>query len=91
MRHSKNSKLFYGYLIDDAIWESTEDILSASVPKYCTQQRIGQNKIGCSFKLGNKFETKRRICFQRIERRRVVQFSKRKRRDDKFHFSVART
>ena len=56
--HGENSKFFCGGMIDDAIWEPTEDIVPAITTKYSTDQRIGQNEIGRSFKLSHKCETK---------------------------------
>jgi len=58
MCHGENSKLLCGDLIDDAIWESTEDISPTSATKHNTEQRIVQNEIGRSFKLSHKRETK---------------------------------
>jgi len=58
MCYRENSKLLCGDLIDDAIWESTEDISPATATKHCTEQRIVQNEIGRSFKLSYKRETK---------------------------------
>jgi len=72
MSHSKNSKLLCSDLIDDAIWESTEDILSASAAKYSPEQRIGKNEIGRPFKLSHKGKTKFNIRFEPIERGRVA-------------------
>lgn len=72
MSHGKNSKLFRSDLIDDAVWEPTENVLPPSAAKLCAEQRIGQNEIGCSFKLGYKRETKLGVCLQRIERGRIV-------------------
>jgi hypothetical protein len=56
--HSKNTKFFLGDMIDDAIWEPTENIAPAIAAKYSTDQRIGQNEIGRSFKLSHKCEPK---------------------------------
>jgi hypothetical protein len=72
MCHGENSKLFCSDLIDDAIRESAEDISSARATKHATQQRIAQNKIGCSFKLCYERETKFCIRLQRIEHGRIV-------------------
>jgi len=91
MCHGENSKLFCGNLINDAIWESTEDISSASAAKHSAEQRIVQNEIGRSFKLSHKRETKLDIRLQRIKRCRVVQFSERRWSNDELHFSAART
>ena len=77
MCDGKNSQLLCGDLIDDAVGKPTEDISSAGATKYSTEQRIGQNEIGCSFKLSHKYETKPDIRFQRIECGRVVQFGER--------------
>lgn len=63
MRDGKNSQLLCGDLIDDAVWEPAEDISPTSATKYSTEQRIGQNEIGRSFKLGHKRETKLDIGF----------------------------
>ncbi len=72
MCDGKNAKLLCGDLIDDAVWEPTEDISPTSATKYSTAQRIVQNEICRSFELGHKCETKLDIRFQRIERGRVV-------------------
>jgi len=56
--HGKNSKLFCADMVDDAVWEATEDIASTRATKYGTEQRIGQNEIGCKFELSYKRETK---------------------------------
>ncbi len=61
--HGKYSKFLSGNLIDDAIRESAEDIVSTSATKHSADQRIGQNEIGCSFKLGYKCATKLDIRF----------------------------
>ena len=63
VRHGEYSKFLSGDLIDDAIRESAEDIVSASTTKYSTDQRISQNEIGRSFKLNHKCETKLDIRF----------------------------
>lgn len=78
MCDGKNSKLLCGGLIDDAVWESTEEISPTSATKYGTEQRIGKNELGCSFKLSHKCETKLGIGFQRIERGCIVQFGERR-------------
>lgn len=70
--HSENSKFFSGDMIDDAIWEPTENIVPAITTKYSTRQRICQNGIGRSFKLSHKCETKLDIRLQRIEGSRVM-------------------
>ena len=51
MRHGENSNLLCGDLIDDAIWESTENISPALASEHSTKQRVFQNEIGRSFKL----------------------------------------
>ena len=56
-----------GDLIDDAIWESTEDISSALASGHSTEQRVVQNEIGRSFKLSHKRETKLDTRLQRID------------------------
>ena len=91
MCDGKNSKLICGDLIDDAVWEPTEDISSASAVKYCAEQWIGQNEIGRSLELSHKRETKFDICLQRIERCGIVQFGERRRSNDELHFKAART
>ena len=58
MCDGENSELFCGDVIDDAIWEPTKGVASASSTKYSTDQRICQNEIGRSFKLSNKCEAK---------------------------------
>ena len=68
----KDSKLLCSDLIDDAVWESTEDMSPASATKYSTEGRIGQHETGRSFKLSHKRKTKLNIGFQRIERGRIV-------------------
>ena len=75
MCDGKNSKFLCSNLIDDAVWEPTEDISPTSVAKYSTKQRIGQNEIGRSLKLSHKRKTELDIRFQRIERGCVVQLS----------------
>ncbi len=72
MGDGKNSKLLGGELVDDAVWEPTENISPTSATEYRTEQRIGQDEIGRSFKLRHKRETKLNIRFQRIERGRIV-------------------
>ena len=67
MCDGKNSQLLCGDLIDDVVGEPTEDISPTGATKYSTEQRIGQNEIGCSFKLSHKCETQPDIRFQRIE------------------------
>lgn len=57
MCHSKNSKLFCADMVDDAVREATEDIASTRATKYGSEKRIGQNEIGCMFKLSDKRET----------------------------------
>ena len=63
MCHGKNSKLRCGDLVDEAIWESTEDMSSASTTKHCTEQGVVQSEIGSLFKLSHKGETELDICF----------------------------
>ena len=53
MCHGENSKFLCGDLINDAIWESTEDIPPASATKHRAEQRVVQYEIGSSFKLGH--------------------------------------
>jgi len=72
MCDGKNSKLLGGDLIDDAVGEPTQDISPTSATKYRTEQRIGPNEIGRSFKLSHKRETELGCRFQCIERGRVV-------------------
>jgi len=72
MCDGKDSKLLCGDLIDDAVWESTEEISPTSATKYSAEQRIGKNDLGRSFKLSHECETKLNISFQRIERSRIV-------------------
>ncbi len=72
MCDGKNSKLLGADLIDDAVGEPTKDRSPTSATKYRTEQRIGPNEIGRSFKLSDKRETKLGIRFQRIERGRIV-------------------
>jgi len=67
MRDRQDLKLLYGYLIDDAVWEATEDIAPRAA-KYCTKGWIGQNETGRSFKLGHKSETEFSIRHKGIER-----------------------
>ncbi len=77
MCDGKDSKLLCGNLIDDAVWESTEEISSTSTTKYSAEPRVDKNNIGRSFKLSHKCETKLNIGFQRIERGHIVQFGER--------------
>ena len=91
MRHGENSKFLYGDLIDDAIWESTEDISPALASEHSTEQRVVQNEIGRSFKLSHKRETKLDTRLQRIECCCVMQFGERRWSNDELHFSAART
>ncbi len=91
MCDGKDSKFLYGDLIDDAVWKSTEEISPTSATKYSTEQRIGENELGRSFKLSHKCETKLSIGFQCIERGGIVQFGKCQRSNDQLHFSDART
>ena len=91
MCHGENSKLLCGNLINDAIWELTEDISPASATKHGTEQRVVQNEIGRSLKLSHKRETKLDIRLQRIKRCRVVQFGERRWSNDELHFNAART
>ena len=41
MGNGQDSKLLFGYLIDDAVWEPTEDKSPTSAAKYSAKQRIG--------------------------------------------------
>jgi len=91
MCDGKDSKLLCGDLLDDAVWESTEEIPPTSSTKYSAELRIGKNELGRSFKLSHKCEAKLSIGFQRIERGRIVQFGERQRINDELHFSDART
>ena len=91
MCHGENSKLLCGDLINDAIWEPTEDISPASATKHGTEQRVIQYEIGRLFKLGHKCEAKFDIRLQRVKRCRVVQFGERRWSNDELHFSAART
>lgn len=91
MCYGENSKLLCVDLINDAIWESTEDIPPTSATKHSAEQRVVQYEIGCSFKLSHKRETKLDIRLQRIKRCRVVQFGERRWSNDELHFSAART
>ncbi len=52
MRDGKDSELFFGDLIDDAVRKPAEKISPASATKYGAKQGIGQDEIGRSFKLG---------------------------------------
>lgn len=72
MGDGKNSKLLRGDLIDDAVREPTENISPTSATEFSSEQRIGQDEIGCSLKLRHKRESKLNIRFQRIERGRIV-------------------
>lgn len=72
MRNGKNAQLLRGDLIDDAVGEPTQDIAPTRATKHGAEQRIGQDEIGRSFKLGHECETKLDIRFQRIERSRIV-------------------
>ena len=72
MGDGNNSKLLCGDLIDDAVWEPTENISPTSATEYSAEQRIGQDVIGRSLKLRHKREAKLNIRFQRIERGRIV-------------------
>ena len=56
--HCENSKIFWGDLINNAIWESTKDKSPTSLTKHSANQRIVQNEIGRSFKFSHKRETK---------------------------------
>ena len=91
MRHGEDSKLLCGNLINDAIWESTEDISPTGDTKHSTEQRVVHNEIGRSFKFSHKRETKLDIRLQRIKRCPVVQFGERRWGNDELHFSAART
>jgi hypothetical protein len=91
MCHGENSKLLCGDMINNAIWESTEDKSPASATKHSTEQRVVQNEIGRSFNLSHKRETKLDIRLQRIKRCRVVQFGERRWSNYEPHFSAART
>lgn len=72
MGDGNNSKLLRGDLIDDAVREPTENISPTSATEFSSEQRIGQDKIGCSLKLRHKRESKLNIRLQRIERGRIV-------------------
>lgn len=71
MGNGQDSNLVFGYLIDDAVREPSEDISPTSATKYCANQRIGKNEIGRSFKLRHKRKPKLGVRFKRIERSRV--------------------
>ena len=91
MCHGENSKLLCSGLINDAIWESTEDIPPTRATKHSAEQRVVQYEISRSFKLSHKRETKLDIRLQRIKRCRVVQFGERWWSNDELYFSAART
>ena len=63
MCDGKDSKLLRGGLIDDAVWESAEEISPTSATKYGAEQRVGKNDLGRSFELGHECETKLNIGF----------------------------
>ncbi len=72
MRDRQDLKLLCGYLIDDAVWEATEDIAPPRAAKYCTKGWIGQEETGRPFKLGHKSETEFSIRLKGIERSGVM-------------------
>lgn len=91
MCDGQNSQFVCGDLINDAIGESTENVSPTSAAKYCAEQRIGQDEICRSFKLGHKREAKVDVCFQCIERCCVMQLGKRGWSNNNLHFNAART
>jgi len=91
MSNGKNSKLCRCDLIDDAVREPPKKISPTSTTKFCSEQGIRQHEIGSSFELGHKRETEFDVCLQCIERSGVMELGERGRRNDKPHFSVART
>lgn len=58
MCYRKDSKLLGGNLIDDAVWESTQDISPTGATKHSADLRVVQNEIGRSLEFGHKREAK---------------------------------
>jgi hypothetical protein len=54
MCDSKNSKLFLGDLIDEAVGKPAERISPPCATKYGTEQRIRQDEIGRTLELRDK-------------------------------------
>ena len=91
MRDRNDAKLISGCLIDDAVGEAAEKAASLSAPIDWAELRILQNKARASFKLCHKGATQFDIGPSRIERCRIMKFSKGKRDNDELHFNAART
>ena len=91
MCNGKNSEFLCSDLVDDAVREPAQDVAPTRATKHGTEQRVGQDEMGCPFKFGHKRETQLGICFQRVERGCILEFGQRRRRKDELHFSDART
>ncbi len=91
MGYRDDSKFVGRNLINDAVRESAEEVPASVTSEDHSKRRICQNDIDCSLELGDEREPKLDICALSVEGCRVMQFAKRRRNNDQFHFNAART
>ncbi len=91
MGYRDDSKVVGRNLIDDAVRESAEEVPTSVTSEDHPQRGIGQNYVDCSLELSDERKPKLDVCGLGVEGSRVMQFAKRRRNDDQFHFNAART
>lgn len=91
MCNCDDSNFLGGNLIDDAIRKSTKKRTTLRTAKDCSKLGVVQNEICRSLKFGNECMSELNVCLGSIESRCIMQFSKCRRKNDEFHFNVART
>ncbi len=91
MGYRDDSKFVGRNLIDNAVGESAKEVPASVTSEDHSQRGICQNDIDCSLELGDERKPKVDICALGVEGSGVMQFAKRRRNDDQFHFNAART